>query len=31
MIAGPALLAMLVLFGLCRTYRVMDPIEDVPR
>ena len=31
MIAGPTLLAMLVLFGLCHAYRVMDPIEDVPR
>ncbi len=31
MIAGPTLLAMLVLFALGRTYRSMDPIEDVPR
>ncbi len=31
MIAGSALLAALVLFGLCRTYRNMNPIEDVPR
>jgi hypothetical protein len=31
MIAGPSLLAALVLFGLCRTYRHVDPIEDVPR
>ena len=25
------LLAALVLYGLCRTYRNMDPIEDIPR
>jgi hypothetical protein len=31
MIAGPAVLAALVLCGLARTYRRMDPIEDVPR
>ena len=31
MIAGPSLLAALVLYGLCRTYRNMDPIEDIPR
>jgi hypothetical protein len=31
MIAGSALLAALVLYGLCRTYRNMNPIEDVPR
>jgi len=30
-IAGPSLLAALVLYGLCRAYRNMDPIEDVPR
>jgi len=29
-IAGPAVLAALVLYLLCRTYRNMDPIEDVP-
>jgi hypothetical protein len=31
MIAGASLLAALVLYGLCRTYRNMNPIEDVPR
>ena len=31
MIAGPSLLAALVLYGLSRTYRDMDPIEDAPR
>jgi hypothetical protein len=31
MIAGSALLAALVLYGLCRTYRNLNPIEDVPR
>jgi hypothetical protein len=31
MIAGPSLLAALVLYGLCRTYRNMNPIEDIPR
>ncbi len=31
MIAGPIVLAALALYGLCRTYRYMDPIEDVPR
>lgn len=31
MIAGPSLLAALVLYGLCRAYRNIDPIEDVPR
>jgi hypothetical protein len=31
MIAGPSLLAALVLHGLSRTYRNMDPIEDMPR
>jgi hypothetical protein len=31
MIAGPAVLAMLVLGALCRTYRHLDPIEDIPR
>jgi hypothetical protein len=30
-IAGPTLCAALVLYSLCRTYRRMDPIEDVPR
>jgi hypothetical protein len=30
-IAGLALLATLVLYGLCRTYRNMDPFEDIPR
>ena len=31
MIAGPSLLAALVLYALCRTYRNMNPIEDIPR
>jgi hypothetical protein len=31
MIAGSSLLASLVLYGLCRTYRNINPIEDVPR
>ena len=31
LIAGPSLLAALVLYGLCRTYRHMNPIEDIPR
>jgi hypothetical protein len=31
MIAGPALLAALVLGALCRTYHRLDPIEDIPR
>jgi hypothetical protein len=31
MIAGPSLLAALVLYELCRTYRNMNPIEDIPR
>jgi hypothetical protein len=31
MIAGPSFLAGLVLCGLSRTYRDMDPIEDMPR
>jgi hypothetical protein len=31
MIAGPSILALLVMFGLSRAYRHMDPIEDVPR
>jgi hypothetical protein len=31
MIAGPSLLAALVLHELARTYRHMDPIEDLPR
>ena len=31
MIAGPSLFAALVLCGLARVYRKMDPIADVPR
>jgi hypothetical protein len=31
MIAGHAILAAMVLWGLSRTYRNMNPIEDVPR
>lgn len=31
MIAGPSLLAALVLYALSRTYRDMNPIEDMPR
>ena len=31
MIAGSALFAALVLYGLCRTYRNLNPIEDIPR
>jgi len=31
LIAGPSVLAALVLNGLCRTYRNMNPIEDLPR
>ncbi len=31
MIAGSSLLAALVLYGLCETYRNMNPIEDIPR
>lgn len=31
MIPGASLLAALGLYGLCRAYRNMDPIEDVPR
>jgi hypothetical protein len=31
MIAGPSLLAALVLYGLCRAYRNIDAVEDVPR
>jgi hypothetical protein len=31
MIAGPAFLAAVVLCGLSRTYRNMNPIEDLPR
>jgi hypothetical protein len=31
LIAAPSLLAALVLYGLCRAYHHMDPIEDVPR
>ena len=30
-IAGPSLLAALLLYGLCRAYRNIDPIEDIPR
>ena len=30
-VAGPSLLAALVLYCLCRTYCRMDPVEDVPR
>ncbi len=28
---GPAVLALLVLFGLCRAYQALDPVEDGPR
>lgn len=31
MIAGPSFLAVLVLCGLSRTYRNLDPSEDIPR
>jgi hypothetical protein len=31
MIAGPSLCAALTLYFLCRTYRRLDPVEDVPR
>jgi hypothetical protein len=31
MIVGPSIVAALVLYGLCRTYRKIDPVEDVPR
>lgn len=31
MIAGPTALAMLMMFGLCRTYEQLDPVEDGPR
>jgi hypothetical protein len=31
MIAGPSLLAALVLYGLSRTYDQLNPIEDIPR
>jgi hypothetical protein len=31
MVAGPTALTAVVLFALCRTYRRMDPIEDIPR
>jgi hypothetical protein len=31
MIAGTALLAALLLWALCRTYRKLDPAEDLPR
>jgi hypothetical protein len=30
MIAGPSVLALAVLCGVCRTYRNLDPIEDTP-
>jgi hypothetical protein len=30
-IGGLSLLAALAIYGLCRTYRNLDPIEDVPR
>jgi hypothetical protein len=31
MIAGPSVLAAILLYALCRTYRNLDPIEDIPR
>jgi hypothetical protein len=31
LIAGPSFLAALVLYSLCRTFRNVDPIEDIPR
>jgi hypothetical protein len=31
LVAGSTLLAALVLYGLCRTYRNLNPIEDIPR
>ena len=31
MIVGSALFAALVLYGLCRTYHNLNPIEDLPR
>jgi hypothetical protein len=31
MVAGPSLCAALTLYFLCRTYRRLDPVEDVPR
>jgi hypothetical protein len=31
MIVGPSIVGALVLYGLCRTYRKIDPVEDVPR
>jgi hypothetical protein len=31
LIGGLSLLATLVLWGLCRAYRNIDPIEDIPR
>jgi hypothetical protein len=31
MIAGSSFLAAIVLYGLCRTYRSINPIEDIPR
>ena len=31
MIAGASILAALVLFGLSRAYRILNPIEDLPR
>jgi hypothetical protein len=30
LVVGPAVLALLVLFGLCRTYEQLDAAEDVP-
>jgi hypothetical protein len=30
-VAGPAMCAAIVLYGLSRTYRRLDPVEDVPR
>jgi Putative ABC exporter len=30
MVAGPALLAAIVLYALSQTYRGMDPVEDIP-
>ena len=31
MVLGPSILAVLVIYGLGRTYRNMSPIEDMPR
>jgi hypothetical protein len=30
MIVGPAILTVLVLWSLCRTYHKLDPVEDIP-